>query len=172
MKRSDLADPIAIVGMLAGGLLCLLIAVGALGQASENTPPRKQNPSGQKAGGLPPLQIDKGAPLLLLDDAKPQTAPTGKPVADNDACFVCHGNYRKEPLVVWHTKGNIGCIACHGPSMAHREDEHNVTPPDTLYPADKIDAMCRKCHEEHTVPARKVIGRPGRSGVPRRPIRR
>lgn len=156
MKRFGLAGPITIVGMFAGGLACLLVTVASLGQAGEDPSSQKRPSSGQKSR-LPPLKIDKSAPLLLLDDARPSTSPAGKPVADNDACFVCHGNYRKEPLVAWHAKGNIGCIACHGPSMAHREDEHNVTLPDTLYPADKIDAMCRKCHEEHNTPARKVI---------------
>ena len=48
-------------------------------------------------------------------------------------------------------------MKCHGSSEAHRADEDNITPPQIMYPAEKIDAACRECHEDHDAPARKVI---------------
>lgn len=104
----------------------------------------------------PPLVVDKSAPLLLLDAPK-AAKPIDKTGADNEACLVCHGDYREEPLANWHAKEEIGCMKCHGSSEAHRADEDNITPPEIMFPARKIDAACRACHEDHDAPARKVI---------------
>jgi len=115
----------------------------------------------EKPGGPPPLVIDKSAPLLLDDPPKeedPWAVPQG-PMADNSACFCCHTNYEEEPLAVRHAKANLGCIKCHGKSYAHRDDEDNITPPDIMFPADKIDEACRKCHTTHDAPALEVIAR-------------
>jgi formate-dependent nitrite reductase cytochrome c552 subunit len=84
-------------------------------------------------------------------------APPKHKAADNGPCFVCHANYEEESMAVTHAKAGTGCMDCHGPSLDHRNDEANVTPPDVLYPAAKIDAACRKCHEDHNAPAVKVI---------------
>ena len=112
----------------------------------------------KKSGGPPPLKVDKGAPLLLDEPAKKDSSnlPEG-PVADNSACHVCHTNYQEESLAVTHANANVGCVKCHGQSLDHRNDEDNVTPPDKIYPAAKIDAACHKCHEDHNVPAAKVV---------------
>lgn len=110
--------------------------------------------------GPPPLVVDKDAPLLLDEPGeteKPSAAATTAAVAENAACFVCHANYKEELLVGWHAEANIGCVACHGKSYAHRNDENNTTPPDIMYPMDKIDGSCRKCHATHDVPAEKVV---------------
>jgi hypothetical protein len=111
------------------------------------------------AKSLAPLRVDKSAPLLL-DDA-PAKAPAAtdpkKPMADNSACFVCHGNFQEEQMVTVHAKENVGCTKCHGPSLAHRNDEDNVTAPDKMYAPVRIDNACRKCHEDHDAPPRKVI---------------
>jgi hypothetical protein len=80
-------------------------------------------------------------------------------VADNEACFCCHTNYREEPMAVSHANAKVGCIQCHGESTAHRNDEDNITPPDTMYAAADIEKNCAKCHDEHTAPAAKVIAR-------------
>lgn len=108
----------------------------------------------------PPLVVDPSAPLLL-DDAPAQKPPASAagPKADNEACFVCHANYREEPLVVEHAKQNVGCVKCHGPSLKHRNDENNTTPPDVMFPLDAIDDACAECHDEHIAPAVKVIAR-------------
>jgi hypothetical protein len=107
----------------------------------------------------PPLKVDKSAPLLLDEPAAPEPAATDpkKPRADNSACFVCHGNFQDERMVTVHAKENIGCVKCHGPSLAHRNDEDNVTAPDTMFPAQRIDNSCRKCHDDHIAPPRKMI---------------
>ena len=100
-------------------------------------------------------------PLLLLedgDDAKELVEPAG-PVADNSRCHVCHINYEREPLTFVHAQADIGCEQCHGPSDAHCSDEDNITPPDIMYPADKIDSFCMGCHtkDKINVPVHKAI---------------
>jgi hypothetical protein len=108
--------------------------------------------------GPPPLKVDHSAPLLLGEPVKPE--PGGQsdgPVADNSACFVCHGNFQDESLANVHAKANVGCVKCHGNSLAHRSDEDNITPPDIMIPQAMIDKACHKCHEDHNVPAKKVV---------------
>lgn len=111
---------------------------------------------------LPPLEVDADAPLLLDEpgDAEKASPGTAKEIlTKNQACFVCHVNYKEDPLVAWHASAEIGCTACHGTSYPHRNDENNTTPPDVMYPARKVDALCRKCHETHDAPAGAVIAR-------------
>ncbi len=87
----------------------------------------------------------RAEPLLLLEDAEELTAPSG-PVADNSRCYVCHINYEEEALTFVHARADIGCEQCHGSSDAHCSDEDNITPPDIMYPAAKIDSFCMDCH--------------------------
>ena len=91
-------------------------------------------------------------------------------MADNSACYVCHGNYEEEPLAQVHSRAEVGCVDCHGQSYDHRDDEDNVTPPDIMYWPEKIDDACQKCHRTHDAPARKVLARwkercPGKKDV-------
>jgi hypothetical protein len=114
----------------------------------------------EKPGGPPPLVVDQDAPLLLDEPTEtepPAPQPTPRAAAENAACFVCHANYQKEPLVGEHAAANVACVDCHGKSYAHRNDENNTTPPEIMYPADRIDPSCQKCHATHDAPARKVI---------------
>jgi len=135
------------VGLGEGGLV-----VTSTAQAAEN--------EDQKPKGPPPLVVDKGSPLLLDEppEVDPLAVPLG-PVADNSACFVCHANYEEEEFAHAHAKANVSCMECHGKSLAHRDDEDNVTPPDTMFPPEKIEANCEKCHDEHDVAAVDVIAR-------------
>ena len=97
---------------------------------------------------------------MLLDEppAKKQTsADPKKPMADNSACFVCHGNFQEESMVTVHAKENVSCAKCHGASLEHRNDENNITAPEKMYTQAQIDNACRQCHEEHNASARKVI---------------
>jgi len=87
---------------------------------------------------------------------EPLPSPAGS-VADNSRCFVCHINYKKEELASRHAQANIGCEKCHGRSSAHCADEDNVTPPDIMYPPEKIAAFCITCHPTD------------KSGKPRKP---
>ena len=138
------------------GLAVLVCGLVTLREAS--FPRATADEKDPKAWGLPPLKVDKDAPLLD-EPTKKDKERTSKPRADNGACHVCHTNYQEEPLAVTHARANVGCVKCHGQSIAHRNDEANVTPPETMYPVAKIDAACRKCHEAHDVPAAKVIAR-------------
>jgi hypothetical protein len=115
---------------------------------------------GQESDGPPPLVVDKDAPLLLLDEPeKKQSHGSADTGADNSMCLCCHMNYDEEPLAATHASHDIGCIKCHGESLAHRDDEDNVTPPDTMYWPERIDPACRKCHDSHEAEARDVIAR-------------
>lgn len=107
----------------------------------------------------PPLKVDKSKPLLLDDPPKMAESPEDRPVADNEPCLVCHGDFREEYMAKEHAKANVGCVKCHGSSAAHRDDEDNTTPPDIMFTQQKIDAACKVCHEEHVASAQKVITR-------------
>ncbi|NIW97900.1 MAG: hypothetical protein GWN13_06585 [Phycisphaerae bacterium] len=84
-------------------------------------------------------------PLLLEDEEE-----TG-PVADNSRCHVCHINYDEEVLAVTHARANISCEQCHGASDDHCGDEDNITPPDIMYPAEKIRPFCMGCHTSEKI---------------------
>ena len=108
-------------------------------------------------------QVVAAPPLSLegfMDEKLPE-APKEKVKlkVDNSACFVCHGNYEEESLVIEHAKEGVGCMDCHGKSHEHRNDEDNITPPETMYAPDGIDEMCSECHDEHIADGKKVIAR-------------
>ncbi|MHB8903062.1 MAG: cytochrome c3 family protein [Thermoguttaceae bacterium] len=136
---------------LGVGYSCMAIGAGTLiGLAA-----------GRCATAAPPLSIEH-----LLNEALPETpkepeanAADAKPAADNEACFVCHGNYREEPFALVHARDDVGCVDCHGESLDHRNDEDNVTPPDRMYAAADIEDQCAECHETHDAPAADVIAR-------------
>lgn len=105
-----------------------------------------------------------GAPPLSLDGYRDEKLPKGRDDSAglkemNGGCYVCHGNYRSESLVLSHAKEKVGCIQCHGESLPHQADEFHRTPPEKMYGPHNADKMCGKCHEAHDAPARKVIER-------------
>ena len=108
-----------------------------------------------QAVAAPPLSLD-GLRDEKLDDP-PEKQDDIK--VDNSACYVCHGNYKNEPLVIRHGKEEIGCIDCHGESLDHRGDEDNIIPPEIMYAPEDIDDKCGECHDEHDAPAAKVLAR-------------
>ena len=152
---------VALFGLVGIGGAALWIGGGAGErelQASEMALAVEEQTGG--ASGPPPLVIDRNAPLLLDETTeadKPSSKATTRAVTENGACFVCHANYQEEMLASDHAKGGVGCVDCHGVSYPHRNDENNTTPPDIMYPADKIDEFCRTCHATHDVPAVEVI---------------
>jgi predicted CXXCH cytochrome family protein len=79
--------------------------------------------------------------------------------AENYYCYVCHVNFEyDDPLVTIHD--DFECADCHGPSLAHRSDEDNVTPPDILFRRPQVDARCLECHVRHEAreaPADKTV---------------
>ena len=155
-----------LVAVSATVLVLTALLVTGSGRAprarAADDPPKQAAPAPAtppKPGAPPSLEIDRDEPLLL-DKAPPADAKAPvHPTADNSACHVCHTNYRKEPLAASHADHAVGCVRCHGASEAHRNDENNITPPDTMFPLAKIDDACRACHKRHNVPARAVVAR-------------
>jgi hypothetical protein len=110
--------------------------------------------SGNRTGpAAPKLIIQTNEEPLLLPDAPPtsELPPPEGPVADNSRCHVCHMNYEDEEMAVLHARANIGCEQCHGPCDAHCSDEDNVTPPDIMYPRQKINSSCMACHPKQDI---------------------
>jgi len=147
--------------------LSVLAAATALafawGGEPEKPGAKPDDPPAKKPGGLPPLKVDRSAPLMLEEPPEPKPGPAARkptgPVADNSPCLCCHTNYETELLAVTHAHGNVGCIKCHGLSYAHRDDEDNAIPPDVMYWPERIEKACEECHDEHDAPARQVIAR-------------
>ena len=69
--------------------------------------------------------------------------------ADNSACLDCHMDFADELIAARHLRNGFACIACHGESVAHGEDEANVTKPDVLFGRAQIAPFCRQCHRTH-----------------------
>jgi hypothetical protein len=108
-----------------------------------------------QAVAAPPLSLEG-----YLDEKLPEAPECAEAAkVDNSACYVCHGNYDGEPLAATHASHKVGCMDCHGESLAHRNDEDNVTPPDKMYGPEDVKTMCRECHAKHNAPASDVIAR-------------
>lgn len=100
---------------------------------------------------------------LAVAQSEPPKAPTTRPAtqpttqaavepADNSYCLVCHINFKDEELTKQHEPAGIGCEQCHGQSPQHSADENGITPPQIMYPKDKINAACTKCHPAENLP--------------------
>ncbi len=105
------------------------------------------------------LKQDKGATTPAVDQAgKTPTVSAGKhgaepvaPFVANLFCYACHADFDEEKLVVGHKAAGIGCERCHGESLRHRSDEANVTPPELMYPKERINPTCMTCHPRHEI---------------------
>jgi hypothetical protein len=118
-----------------------------------------------------PLRLDSGEAMHLLGGEEKATAGTVESSAHADKksasdessmayyvmCNDCHMGYIGEPLALAHAKAGMSCDSCHGKSRAHYSDESNTTPPDKMYPADKINPFCQGCHKSHDAPPDKVV---------------
>ena len=92
--------------------------------------------------------------------AKAEPAEETDPLGANAACYVCHITFVKEELSKVHLAAKVGCVKCHGLSAKHANDENiGATKPDITFKHDRVDAACKKCHEDHNVPAGKIVGR-------------
>ena len=121
----------------------------------------ESNTIGERTTGR--MTMANAKPLLLLDD-EPEEDPKAVPEADNSRCHVCHLNLAMEELAVTHARKGVGCNKCHGKCDAHIDDESWAsggpgTPPDIMYPPERIDPACKECHETHDVPATEIIQR-------------
>ena len=134
------------VVLMTLALVFMVLAVGQVG-------PFLHEESFSQAVAAPPLSLDG-----YMDEKLPEAkSETSKLKVDNQACYVCHANYREESLATRHGREGIGCIDCHGESVDHRNDEDNITPPDKMYPLREIDRKCHECHDTHDASARRVI---------------
>jgi len=77
----------------------------------------------------------------------------------NTACYVCHANFDGEKISKKHLEKDIGCAVCHGPSLAHRSDEDNVTAPDIMYTRGEVGPACLQCHKDHGPKKKKKDGK-------------
>ena len=73
----------------------------------------------------------------------------------NSFCLVCHLDFDEEELALQHEIFGIGCERCHGESRRHRSDEANVTPPEIMYPKERINPSCMACHPRQDIRDRK-----------------
>jgi len=149
---------IGVEGMRYCFLMLVLaaVAVAAMGceqiKAKQETQTNAEPKTSEEpvTGDEPPLLLDDEPPLLLDGGEQEFLSPTGL-VADNSRCHVCHLNYVREDIAVIHALANIGCADCHGQCDEHIADEswawgENGTPPDIMYPAERINSSCKACH--------------------------
>jgi hypothetical protein len=138
------------------------VAGTASGRTDVKAPPSRPDaasPARSPAAKPPPLEMDEDEPLLLDSPARSIEPTKGEKAADNSSCLVCHANFRKEELASTHASHSVRCVSCHGPSVAHRNDEANIIPPDIMIAAEKLDASCGRCHAGHDVEPRAVVAR-------------
>jgi len=162
MRIHDTLAGTAVVLLALGGLTFLSCAPTTDSEPANIQATAVADNEMTNAGGPPPLVVDTSTPLLLDEPTEEQLASAAtatKAASENAACFVCHANYRTEFLVGRHAQANVGCVNCHGESSAHRNDENNTTPPETIFPADKIEPFCQGCHQGHDVSPGKVVAR-------------
>ena len=69
----------------------------------------------------------------------------------NPFCRACHLDFDEEELALSHEIWGIGCERCHGESFRHRSDEANITPPEIMYPKERINPACMMCHPRHDI---------------------
>jgi len=71
---------------------------------------------------------------------------------DNTLCVLCHQNLSREKLVSEHLARGVTCVACHGLSFEHMDDETSRTKPDFTYGRAQVTRFCRRCHAKHDDP--------------------
>jgi hypothetical protein len=169
--------PRFVVAVACGTAVLTAISSCSQNRAADKEPPlRLDSPRAHQLTGEPqeqerPLRLDSGEAMQLLggndkaaadieessDYADKQSASDQSPMSYYVMCNDCHMGYIEEPLALAHAKAGMSCDSCHGKSRAHYSDESNTTPPDKMFPADKINPFCQGCHHSHNVPADKVV---------------
>jgi len=102
------------------------------------------------------------ARIAACDGNDPQRVSTVKAVPSPDLkpgdsfvanpyCLVCHLDFDEEELALQHEIWGIGCERCHGESFRHRSDEANLTPPEIMYPKERINPSCMSCHPRQDI---------------------
>jgi len=63
-------------------------------------------------------------------------------------CARCHLHDILEWSLSKHQKAGTACVACHGPSVGHVEEERNAIKPDRVPHGAAIAALCATCHQK------------------------
>ncbi len=98
------------------------------------------------------------ARMVVISDAAATATPAQKVAASfvaNSFCLACHLDFDEEELALEHEILGIGCERCHGESYRHRSDEANITPPEIMYPKERINPSCMMCHPRQDLRGRK-----------------
>ena len=142
MKRKEGLE----ASVAAGFAVWLLITVASCSLKQD----RPTAPGGisqtQKAPAVSAQKVTAAPTQMQTENA----SPPAKFVA-NPFCKACHADFDEEHLVLAHKAAGIGCERCHGESLRHRSDEANVTPPDLMYPKERINPTCMMCHPRQTI---------------------
>ncbi len=104
----------------------------------------------------------KEARIVACDGSDPQSVSAVKAVQGPDLkpgdsfvanpfCKACHLDFDEEELALKHEIWGIGCERCHGESFRHRSDEANLTPPEIMYPKERINPSCMSCHPRQQI---------------------
>jgi hypothetical protein len=88
---------------------------------------------------------DRGLPTLLALIAA-AACGAAENTASNAQCLVCHGDLRREAIAADHLDAAVTCVACHGESVEHIQDEMQMTTPDRLFGRKEVEAACSGCH--------------------------
>ena len=70
-------------------------------------------------------------------------------------CSRCHLNDMLEWRVSGHSQAGTTCVDCHGPSDGHVLDERNNIKPERVPHGTAIAALCRDCHQEGCIQAKR-----------------
>ena len=143
----DFILAILLVGVLTGLMGCeenIKTDPEAVNRTQENLPAEETLPAEERIPVEPNTPEEEIITAVELD-------PTPGPVADNNLCFACHVNFKKETLTAIHAQANVGCMRCHGPSVAHGADEDTITPPDVMFPKATIKLFCMSCHTDDAI---------------------
>lgn len=122
-------------GVIVSGLLLIVATSCSLERKSTDT--ATENDTAPQAG----------APEAATDYYQ---RPAASFVA-NPFCKACHLDFDEDELAIDHELAGIGCERCHGESLRHRSDEANVTPPQLMYPKERINPTCMMCHPRHAI---------------------
>ena len=128
---------VTVVGFIVSSLLLVFAASCSLEKRTAEDSKQKQDEH---------VAVERQAP------GKPAGQEAEKEVfVANVFCSACHYGFDDEELAANHRKAGIGCERCHGESERHRSDENNITPPEIMYPRDKINPTCMMCHPRHGI---------------------
>ncbi|MCU0914098.1 MAG: hypothetical protein MUC88_05995 [Planctomycetes bacterium] len=103
---------------------------------------------------VPDANTCAGSPVLATISDSGHKTPEPSFVA-NPFCMACHLDFDEEEMALEHEILGIGCERCHGESLRHRSDEANLTPPELMYPKERVNPMCMMCHPRSDLRDRK-----------------